>query len=236
MILRMCVESTVVPSTPSTSASDAPTQASGSGVVSATSSGTAGGLPTVDGSVPLGWFEACSADFAEQVRLVDGIGVTWTFGWDLEGSTVEAGSADGFTVGESIDWFARSELGNPPVYTLLLADGVGPKLLIEQPENGLTEAQRGGVSVEVHHEDFCWVAMPYGDVQHFDVAFAWPGGGVDLRSGMTATVPASRSLDVTVVQSSWQSDCTDGCGLSQWTAWETPGSVRERGASPADGP
>jgi hypothetical protein len=217
--VRVCAETTALQSSQTTATTYTPLQAaSGSGAVTE----IGGVLAAVAGSVRFGSFTACGTEYPYQVRVVDGAGETWTFGWDLPQDTSDADSVDGFQLGGAVDfytsftWFAYSSS-----QALVLSDAVGPLFVTERLgyDPPLTEAQRGGIAIEVHYDDTCVV----GDEEHRRVTFTGPGGPVDLWSGQRATVPlAGRDLDVTLNGAYYLLDCADGCSADEWTAWETP--------------
>jgi hypothetical protein len=222
LTVAMCVETTAPPSTVSTgsyaSSSSSTADASGAGTITE----VGGALPAFADSARFGQFRPCGPEHTQQVRLVDDTGATWTVGWGIDGPIDDA-SADAFAVGAPVDFHAHyswtyffSSRG------VVLSDADGPQFLYET-HGVLTDAERGGVTVELDRTDLCVVADPDGDIEHDQVVFTGPDGPVTLRSGQQATVAlAARDLDLTVAGSYWYTDCSDGCGESLWTGWESP--------------
>jgi hypothetical protein len=213
--VRVCVETT---EPQSSSTTYGPQIASGSGAVTE----IGGVLAAVPGSARFASFDPCGGDHAHQVRVVDGAGETWTFGWDLPLDATDAVSVDGFLLGGAVDFHTSYTWDSySSSRALVLSDAVGPLFVTEgfAYQAPLTEAQRGGIAIEVHHGDTCVVD----DLEHRRVTFTGPDGPVDLWSGQRATVPLSgRDLDVTLNGAYQYVDCTDGCSADEWTAWETP--------------
>jgi hypothetical protein len=225
----LCVETTALLDGP-TSTLGGPTPGSWVGYedIDATGTGTVtevgGALAAVPGSVPAPGFDACDVDHAQQVRLIDDAGATWTVGWDLSRSPLDDRSADGIAVGEVLDFLVRFRwLGWSTSRALLLSDAGGPRVLFETHEE-LSDTQLGGVSVEIDYDDTCFTPGEHFPlVEHYRVTLTGPGGTVDLRSGQQATLAtAGRDLDFTVTGSFWYDDCADGCGGTELAAWETP--------------
>jgi hypothetical protein len=156
-------------------------------------------------------FQPCT-DEAHQVRLVDGDGETWTVGWDLEGP-VDEGSTDAIGVGDVVSLrVASTALGYSTALALVLSDDTGPLALFEQNGPGLTDAERGGVSVRIDRRHDCEIDGK----SHHLVTFSGPEGSLSLRSGQSGTIEATdRTLTLDLARS-WDQVCTDACSATTW--------------------
>jgi hypothetical protein len=224
--LRMCVDTTA-PLPPEITDPNDPGPAAthtGTGVVS-----EVGALAPVGGAAPNG-FQACDASVADQLRLIDGAGHTWTFGWALD-QDQRTGLLDGFVDSEiAFTLHHRAENIHARDVALLLSDARGPLLLLEDLETRLesggllTESERGGLYLATDEYDSC-EPRPYD--HHQRVTVSWDEGSAALFSGERTTVPVEpgpRDLSflLTSARIRVYSDCFTGCNDFEWIAWAMP--------------
>jgi hypothetical protein len=212
--IAVCAETTAPPAAgPTTSWYGFPFEFSGAGTVTE----VGGALAVTPGSAALEGFELCDADFEQQVRLLDDLGETWTFGWDVDGAA-DAGSADAIAVGAVLGFYGVWVFETySSAAALLVSDDLGPLFLFEQTER-LTDEQRGGVGVSIDTTDTCVVDAE--GAEHYLVEFSWTDGSAQLRSSQEVTIPLpDRDLDL-ILGGAWEYlYCTDGCALIEWAAW-----------------
>jgi hypothetical protein len=192
----------------------APVTVQGSGSVTE----VGGVLSSIEGSAPIDGFSACTTAHDHQVRLVDGNGDTWTFGWGLD--PLDGASTDAIDVGAEVDFYAIWQ--NSYFFAagaMLLSDASGPLFLLEL-EPSLEVEQRGGISVQ-QEQDSCVVSDDDdGAVAYYQVRFEWDQGSVDLWSGQAASVPLQpRSVTLALCDSYEYLGCADGCSSSWWAEW-----------------
>jgi hypothetical protein len=210
--VEVCAESTVVPAGQSTTWD--PYVLVGTGDVTE----VGGVLAPVAGSLPIGGFDTCGAEHAQQVRIVDRTGGTSTFGWDAQWT---ADDGVPVSVGDVVDFLVVSHVfGWVPDRALVLSDGDGPRFLHQSGLDTLTDAERGGLFVRSDPDDACISdSDELGHLDHTLEVVGWGADEVSLRSGQTAVV-ALPARDLSVTVEAWEAGCSDHCWEHNWTAWE----------------
>lgn len=208
-----CVETTAVLD-PSGDPYTAPIVYQGTGTVV----DVGGVLPTLGGSAPIHGFQACDTSHTHQIRLLDGDGETWTFGWDVDGA-IDDDSAATISDGATIDFYAAWVfLSYSAAAAVLLSDATGPLFLLELNEP-LDDPKRGGVSVRPTGQT-CTGAIGGTSFEFYQHAFGWEDGSADLWGGQSASIPLpKRSMTWVLGDSSYMKGCLDGCSQTWWAGW-----------------
>jgi hypothetical protein len=170
-----------------------------------------GALAPVAGSAPATGFAACGAGVTHQVRVVDGAGATWTFGWESH-SALQDGSTAGLA-GATVSFEAHRR---PDAYAwdedLALWDDQGPRVLLEHQypladPHGITVSD--GAVCEQDAVVFTRRAFAGGA----DTVELWPGEAGPITVG-------GRTFQLLHGDDAWLAPCpTDWCGDAWWMGW-----------------
>lgn len=213
-VRRLCAETTVPPT--SDTAEPVPGDRSGVGTVTELA-GDGVELARLRASRPVDGFPSCEEPIGLRFRVLDGDGVTWTFGVsDPDGFASRP--SDLLGLGDEITFAARwiDQPFDADGLALILSDAAGPLVVVEQAWS-LEPEERAGITIQ-DGAGGCQVDSWY----HQGFAVSCPGADAVLRSGgsvLCETEP--RPMQVLVTSSGRYTDCQISCENDSWIAWVT---------------